>query len=124
MWMVDPKIMCQKHLCGEHVECHMMVGAIEAEIAVTGYATNNLMELDSLQMRHDRLAAEMTSRGYNHKSPLLVNEDLLAVLPERYFVRVDVDASLRDLLSRCEKCRKRFEEFTQVHKTACVLEFS
>ena len=26
MWMVNPGFMCNKHLLGEHVECHMLVG--------------------------------------------------------------------------------------------------
>lgn len=28
MWMVDPKIMCRKHLLGEHLELHMLAGCI------------------------------------------------------------------------------------------------
>jgi len=26
MWMLNPKALCRKHLMGEHVEIHMLVG--------------------------------------------------------------------------------------------------
>jgi hypothetical protein len=28
MWMVPPKVMCRKHLLGEHVEIHMLAGSL------------------------------------------------------------------------------------------------
>jgi hypothetical protein len=28
MWMVDPRLVCSKHLLGEHVELHMFVGCL------------------------------------------------------------------------------------------------
>jgi hypothetical protein len=50
--------------------------------------------------RHEALVAEMTRRGYNHKSPL-VNPDSISKL-ER--VTVDAEASLKELLRRCPEC--------------------
>ena len=43
MWMVDPKIMCRKHLLGEHVEHHMFVGTINKRISIVGYLRDNLL---------------------------------------------------------------------------------
>ena len=37
MWMVDPKKMCRKHLLGEHVEIHMMVGTLLKGRSIDGF---------------------------------------------------------------------------------------
>lgn len=29
MWVVNPKILCRKHLLGEHVELHMATGHLQ-----------------------------------------------------------------------------------------------
>jgi len=111
MWMVDPKIMCQKHLCGEHVECHMFIGSIKAGTSMSGYVAKNLLESTSLQERHDLLSQEMKNRKYNHNSPLLVTENILNNIPtEQRSITINRDEALKDLLSRCPICRKRFEE--------------
>ena len=34
MWMIDPKLLCRKHLLGEHLEIHMFVGTINKGINV------------------------------------------------------------------------------------------
>ena len=28
-WMVDPRLLCRKHLLGEHVENHMFIGTLK-----------------------------------------------------------------------------------------------
>lgn len=100
MWMVNPKTMCRKHLLGEHVECHMLVGSMRKRKSMAGYISNGLVELDKIQLRHDAVATEMTERGYNHKSPL-------PEVPDRLFNGVvDRDKSLGDLYSRCDDCRR------------------
>jgi len=102
MWMVNPVIMCQKHICGEHLECHMFLGAMRKNKKLNGYFTSNCFEPEKLQNRHDAIAYEMIIRGYKHKSDMIVtNEDL-----ENYINigKVDVDKSLHDLLCRCKEC--------------------
>ncbi len=47
-WLCDPKILCNKHLLGEHVEHHMFVGTLKAKKNVDGYVRNNLLEISSL----------------------------------------------------------------------------
>jgi hypothetical protein len=105
--MVDPAVMCDKHLLGEHVECHMLVGHLQRKRRITNYINFNLLEPSSLRKRHDILAAEMLKRQMNHKSPL--PEYDLSYLPEnqKNYI-VNADESLSDLLKRCDMCRARF----------------
>ena len=103
MWMVNPKIMCRNHLLGEHNEIHMFVGTLKRGNKLDGYVHNNCLEFKSLENRHNSLAEEMISRGYNHKSPIDMPKDIdqsdLVINSE-----VDKEKSLNDLLSRCKNC--------------------
>jgi hypothetical protein len=99
MWMVDPNLMCRKHLLGEHVEIHMFVGSINKGINIQTYIDTNLCEPNSIVERHNSLVKEMKSRGYNHNSPL----------PKFYYnddTKVDIDKSYKDLVSRCKECKQ------------------
>jgi hypothetical protein len=111
-WMVDPKCMCQKHLCGCHVEHHMFVGSMKKKIKMDGYLKNNLLEPRSLFERHKVLSEEMTRRGMNHKSPLEENEcECICYLDEyQQNWEIDKESALKDLLSRCPECKKRYKE--------------
>ena len=70
MWNVTPTKMCDKHLLGEHVECHMFVGTLNKKKSVQGYLDKGLLEIHNLKKRHNELAKEMRQRGIKHKSPL------------------------------------------------------
>ena len=99
MWNVDPRLLCRKHLLGEHVEMHMMIGTINAGKSCKGYTRDGLIEIHNVRKRHDQLRDEMFRRGYNHNSPL----------PEaKLWVegKVDVDANIIELHRRCPDCRK------------------
>lgn len=115
MWMVDPAIMCRKHLLGEHVETHMFYGSMNKGINLDGYIANNLLEADSLATRHEALAKEMVRRGYRHHSPMLPEnvQTILEYYPKRVLAStVDVAASLEDLLARCPDCRRFHKSVT------------
>ena len=104
MWMVEPKIMCRRHLLGEHVECHMLLGSIVKGKYNHSEKWSKFLSPVDLHERHDALVEEMVSRGYHHKSPL-------APFPDDYTPPVgdiDYDVSLGDLLSRCVECRERY----------------
>ena len=101
-WMVSPKILCQKHLGGEHVECHMAAGCLAKKKSVKGYLDKGLLEPQNLKARHDQLASEMLRRGYRHKSPLKQTKN-----PPKGLV--DKKQSLKELVSRCPECRARKE---------------
>jgi hypothetical protein len=104
MWMVDPPVMCRKHLLGEHVELHMAVAWILKGKSVAGWAGSNCLEPSSIGARHAVLAMEMTARGYAHKSPLAQPY----VGANRHpGAKVDAEASLAELLRRCQECRMR-----------------
>jgi hypothetical protein len=104
--MVNPAIMCNKHLLGEHVECHMLVGHLQRKRRITNYVRLNLLQPRSLGERHDQLACEMENRGMLHKSPL--PEFDLSYLPEEHRTyTVNVYTSLTELSGRCSECRGR-----------------
>ncbi len=110
-WMVNPKIMCRKHLLGEHLEHHMFYEAIKNGRKVDGYVKNNLLEILSLKQRHDEVAEEMKRRGYRHNTPLEVDLQKINQYSEDIKnYKIDKDKSLQDLLLRCSKCRKRYDE--------------
>jgi hypothetical protein len=103
MWMIDPKKLCRKHLLGEHVETHMLAGTLNREKSIDGFVENGLVEVLSLQKRHDDLAAEMQRRGYNHQSPLPVVK-FSYLSNEQRNAKVDVSKSEEDLRLRCDVC--------------------
>ena len=100
--MINPSVLCRKHLLGEHVELHMLCGSIKKNKSLEGFVRNGLIEVHNIQQRHEELVAEMKRRGYNHKSPL----------PDINFFElgsVDRQKSFQDLMNRCEECRKNAE---------------
>jgi hypothetical protein len=73
IWDLSPKILCRKHLLGEHRELH----AIYAILAYDKKGYRNHPEtkrwvgkLSALYVRHEKLVKEMQRRGYIHRSPL------------------------------------------------------
>src|ERR1017187_1935082 len=102
MWKVDPTMMCRKHLLGEHVEMHMFVGTINKGIVKdfsnSKYVTEGLVEVHSIKMRHEELVAEMTRRGYDHKTNLPDFKEFVCG-------SVDVAASETELGRRCTECK-------------------
>lgn len=107
MWCVDPRLMCRKHLLGEHVELHMLVGSIQRGKSLDGFLKKGLLDLSRIHERHAELVAEMSLRGYNHNSPL----DVCDVFAYE-IVSVDSDASLAELARRCADCRDRQKKGT------------
>lgn len=106
MWMVDPKIMCRQHLLGEHLETHMIIGALKKGINWERFIKSNCIELTSVQDRHDELAEEMKRRGYQHKSDMEFDYSLLDTYDEvTVNCGVDRDKSKKLLLSRCKECK-------------------
>ncbi len=108
-WLVDPQIMCRKHLLGEHVEHHMFVGSINKGASMDGFLANNLLEPARLSARHTALVEEMNRRGYHHKSPL-PHVSKIRLTSEQYRVKIDKKAALVELLRRCPECCKLYEE--------------
>lgn len=100
MWKVDPKVLCRKHLLGEHVEMHMFVGAILKGTSLRGYIDKGLVETDKIKQRHDDLAKEMIRRGYKHCSPI----EQVDCKAEG---QINTAKAAEELLNRCPECAKR-----------------
>lgn len=106
MWMVDPKILCTKHLLGEHVETHMFAGSILKGTSMQGYVDAGLLEGAKLAQRHEDLVAEMTRRGMKHRSSFPRALPMLRLFAEAGG-RVDEESARAELLLRCPRCVAR-----------------
>lgn len=103
MWMLEPKIMCNKHLIGEHGELHKFLHNWQKKHKIDGRIAGNAMEPLIYKSRHDELANEMIRRNFNHKSPL-EQPDFSYLLEAQRNYKVDKVESLALLVSRCNKC--------------------
>lgn len=101
MWLVDPRILCRKHLLGEHGEIHKHRHNFVKKHKMNG----RIGQIDPslMEKRHQELAEEMIIRGYTHASPY--EQPDISYLPE---MKVDVNLALTDLLSRCNECEQRW----------------
>lgn len=71
MWMINPKLLCNRHLLGEHGELHKFLPSFHKKHKVDGRIYPIVqIELSSYKARHDELATEMLARGFNHNSPI------------------------------------------------------
>ena len=110
MWMLPTAGMCRKHLLGEHVELHMLLGSLRRGKNIEGFVIGGLVDPQRIFARHQELVAEMTRRGYKHNSPL--DEQECTALASGYWGRavIDADANARDLHQRCPDCARRMVE--------------
>jgi len=99
MWMVKPELMCRKHLLGEHVEIHMLIGSINKNKSLKGFIEKELIEPQNIIKRHEELSNEMTKRGYKHKSPIDNN------FSTNIKGFVNIFKSYMELSKRCEECK-------------------
>lgn len=109
MWMVDPKLLCKKHLLGEHGEIHKHRHNFVKQHSIAKRISPVVqIEPSAMETRHDALAEEMLHRNMNHQSPFL--QPSIAYLPiaEQQAV-VDVLNSLNDLSNRCPECKERIK---------------
>jgi len=106
MWMINPKLMCRKHLLGEHGELHKFIPSFKKKFKVDKRLSPIVqIELSSYEKRHKELVKEMKRRGYKHNSPLKAPD--FSYLPiEQFKAKVDRKYSLKDLKKRCKDCRK------------------
>lgn len=105
--MIDPKLLCMKHLVGEHGEIHKHMPSFRKGYSINGRFDKFVqIELHSIEKRHDELATEINRRTGGHKSPLIDIPNLLAIYPQHYNKNVDIAYSKNDLCNRCLDCRK------------------
>lgn len=106
-WLVNPALMCNQHLLGEHVELHMFVGTINKGIDVTGYIERCLLDIRTLHTRHEELVREMEKRGMHHKSPLPRLDARQVQKYEEWLGIIDVTKNELELMHRCKECSDR-----------------
>lgn len=106
MWMVDPKMLCDKHLLGEHGEIHKHRHNFVKKHNMSTRILKKQIEVCSMQKRHDILAEEMLSRRFKHESPYEM-PDISYIPEELQLMKVDISVNIKDLQSRCENCKKR-----------------
>ena len=101
MWMVEPELLCRKHLLGEHGEIHKHRHNFVKRHNMEGRKGQIFPTL--MQMRHDELAIEMAKRGYNHNSPYQQPD----VTYLEVFPLPNIEANKEDLCTRCTECKQR-----------------
>lgn len=106
-WNLNPKMLCSKHLLGEHHELHYAAGYIRKHNpAIRHWTERNFLELKSLKKRHIELVIEMRRRNYNHYSPL-PNLSLLKTWKIN-MGKIDIEYNFNDLMNRCSSCREQY----------------
>ena len=104
MWMLPPEGMCRKHLLGEHVELHMLLGSMRRGKTIDGFLSGGLVDPQLVFARHEELVAEMIRRRFKHTSPIDASEcaSLAARYPGRTFINIAANAA--ELQRRCPDC--------------------
>jgi len=102
MWMVDPKLMCTRHILGEHMEIHKHRHIFVKKHSISG-RIKPIVQIEPMAMkkRHDQLVEYLK----NHKSPYTL-PDLSHLPDEEKYAKVDINYSYSDLISRCDKCKQ------------------
>jgi hypothetical protein len=90
----------------------MFVGTINKGTKVDGYISNDLLQIQSLRERHDKIAEELKRRNFethgivkDHKTPLK-NFNINYCK----HIEIDKDRNEKELYRRCEACRRRMNE--------------
>lgn len=130
MWMISPKLMCAKHLLGEHVELHMLAGCVYKAKSLDGFYEQGLLLPMQAPLRHERIVKEMESRGYTHNSKFNAKAYLWYL--ETYYRhkftdgrQIDIAESIKELKKRCDACRARImrKVVLTAQEAADLLEF-
>lgn len=122
---VNPKILCTKHLLGEHNEFHKIFEpSVLKNKSMDGYSKVNAVSVMSID-RHRDIVKEMLRRGYNHKSPQKLNKVqwinyLYDYTIEHQHSRTNLKMLLQGYLKKngktvkerykpaCKKCQERY----------------
>lgn len=108
MWMINPKLLCDQHLRGEHGELHKHRTSFVRKHRITNRVRPEDVQIEPLSMatRHDEVAAEMVRRGMNHNSPYTM-PDLSYLSDKHVNATVNPQANIVILMRRCHQCRLR-----------------
>lgn len=121
MWMINPVLLCDKHLLGEHGEIHKFRHVFVKKWSISGRISPVVqIQPKSMAKRHKELAEEMTKRKFNHNSPY-VQPDISYLPKNERTAEVDKAISVRDLRIRCSDCKKiiqrlKINDVNETHK--------
>ena len=92
IWDIEPSLLCRQHLLGEHAELHALWSILTADKA--GYANHPETarwrgKLMALYIKHEEIVAEMTRRGYVHRSTLPTSEATGAAVQHEFVDTVE-----------------------------------
>lgn len=107
MWMINPKLMCDKHLLGEHGELHKHRHNFIKKHDMSGRVLGSVIQIEVLSMktRHDELHVEM-ERRFNKKYTSEFEMPDVSYLPADVLnKKCNIEYNLADLANRCEACR-------------------
>jgi len=105
--MIEPELLCNKHLIGEHGEIHKHKHNFVKKHNISGRIRPVVqIEPSSMKTRHDEIAIEMLKRGMNHKSDY-DQPDISYLSKDLRFAKVDIEVSKKDLIERCQDCKNR-----------------
>jgi len=108
--MIDPELLCNKHLLGEHGEIHKHRHNFVKKHNINGRIIPVVqIEPSSMKKRHDEVAKEMIKRCMNHKSDY-IQPDISYLREDLRNAKVDIQISKIDLIERCEECKKRINK--------------
>lgn len=107
MWNINPKLLCRKHLLGEHGEIHKHRHNFVKQHRIDKRISPVVqIEPENMKKRHDELASEMIRRNYNHNSPY-EQPDLSYLSSNERYAQIDTNISIIDLVLRCDECKDR-----------------
>jgi hypothetical protein len=104
MWNVSPKVLCNRHLLGQHVEMHMTLGALKHGKSIQGYVDKGLICPSRIKLFHDATVDVMTKRGMRHSTPMLDKD-----VPKQSCQLIATINSYKELWKRCPECRKNIQ---------------
>lgn len=109
MWMIDPRLMCDRHLLVEHRGLHTLRHSFVQRHKTSNLILSGYVDHTKLKERHDILALEILSRGLKHDSKF----DMPKIAYVKEVPCVCIEKNLRDLSSLCAECALRIGEGVQ-----------
>lgn len=105
MWMIDPYLLCDKHLLGEHGEIHKFRHSFVKGFSING-RINPVVQIEpaSMKSRHDALTEEMERRFNKKYNSPYEQPDLSGYPPELVNAKVDIERNEMELAYRCPLC--------------------
>jgi hypothetical protein len=109
MWMINPKLLCNRHLGGEYSEIFKHRHNFVKKHNINGRIFPIVqIEPSSMLERVEELRKEAIERGLKYHAKYEM-PDITYLSDEVRNAKVDLEISKKDLINRCPKCKKRIE---------------